>query len=203
MDQPPRPAKWLDISLLILIGVILCAFIGWKFFPMDRYAALLPFAYTPSRTTHKNIAMTISSPAFQGGQSIPTAYTCDGKDVNPPLSFGDVPTSTKGLALIMHDPDAPSGDWLHWTLWNIAPETQGIAEGDIPPGAVQGMTDSGTAGYGGPCPPSGAHRYVFELYVLDATLDLPSGASRHDLEDAMQGHVLDRAELVGTYKRKP
>jgi hypothetical protein len=191
-----------------MIGSIVALALVWKFLPIDKYAAqfrsltaALPskggIAYThPGKT-----AMNISSFAFDGGRNIPSAFTCDGMDMSPPLSFADVPTATRSLALIVHDPDAPSGDWLHWTIWNLAPETQGIAEGGIPPGATEGKTDSGKTGYGGPCPPDGIHRYAFDLYALDAMLDLKQGSTRSELETAMRGHIIDQAVLVGTYRR--
>jgi hypothetical protein len=197
MDQSMRPTKAADFTLLILIGTIIVVALGWKLFPMDRYAAMIPNAYTPPTNT----AMTISSPAFQAGAAIPVVYTCDGSSRNPPLAFGEVPTAAKSFALIMHDPDAPVGDFTHWTMWNMAPGTREIAEGSVPAGAVLGATDAGSSGYVGPCPPNGSHRYIFELYALDAMMDLPSGVPRIDLEAAMQGHVLDHAELIGTYAR--
>lgn len=196
------------MPLLILIGTIVLTIVAFKLLPIDRYAALtrslagpLPSNGTVAYTHPGKTSMTISSPAFSGGRSIPSAYTCDGTGMSPPLSFTDVPTSTKSLALIVHDPDAMSGDFTHWTVWNIAPETREIAEGTEPTGVVQGTTSAGRAGYVSPCPPNGTHRYTFELYALDEMLDLKTSASRQDLETAMQDHVIDTAELVGTYKR--
>jgi hypothetical protein len=194
-----EPKRRSDLALALLIGAILLAGVVWKLVPFGRIS---PRSTSSTIQTGKT-AMTISSPVFDGNPSIPAAYTCDGMDLNPPLSFGDVPTTSVSLALIMHDPDAPSGDWVHWTLWDIPPETQGIAEGRVPSGAIQGVTDFGRSGYGGPCPPDGQHRYIFELVALDAVLGLPSSTKREDLEAAMKGHVIDQAELVGTYKRKP
>src|SRR3990172_9922517 len=131
--------------------------------------------------------MKISSPVFEHNQTIPVKYTCDGVDVNPPLIISDIPEGTKSLALISDDPDAPMGTWVHWTAWNISPESKEIAENSAPIGAVEGMTSFGDKGYGGPCPPSGTPRYFFKLYALDAMLDLPQSAKAADIEKAMKG----------------
>jgi len=145
--------------------------------------------------------MYITSITFQNGQPIPSQYTCDGENSRPPLQIGDVPPKTKSLALIMDDPDAPSGTWLHWTLWNIAPDVVEISERSLPAQSVEGMTSFGAIGYGGPCPHSGTHHYVFSLYALDTTLELERGATREMLEEAMKGHVIETATLVGMYQR--
>lgn len=146
--------------------------------------------------------MKITSPAFESNGSIPSQYTCDGQNVSPPLMIGEVPPAAKTLALIVDDPDAPAGDWVHWLVWNIDPKTAEIAEGTVPPGAVQGRTDFGNSRWGGPCPPSGVHHYQFKLYALDATLDLPETATKKDLETAMNTHTLEQFTLVGTYQRR-
>lgn len=145
--------------------------------------------------------MSITSPAFDNNGDIPEKYTCDGENINPELIFGGVPPYAISLVLIVDDPDAPSGTWVHWTIWNISPGVTSIAENSIPAGSVEGKTDSGTPGYGGPCPPSGTHRYFFKLYALDETLDLDTSASASDITDAMGNHVLDSAELIGLYSR--
>lgn len=146
--------------------------------------------------------MKLESPAFEHNQKIPSKYTCDGKNINPPLKIESVPEATKSLVLIMDDPDAPRGTWVHWTLWNISPDTKEIPENSVPAGAVQGQTSFGKPGYGGPCPPSGTHRYFFKLYALDATLELSPQADRATLETAMEGRILDKAELIGLYSRR-
>lgn len=146
--------------------------------------------------------MKIQSSAFQNNGSIPAKYTCDGLDVNPPLEFLDVPSNAKSLALIMDDPDAPAGTWVHWTLWDMDSKISSIPENSVPAGVTQGVTSFGKPGYGGPCPPSGTHRYFFKLYALDKELYLPSSTDKNGLLDAMQGHILDQAELIGLYKRK-
>ena len=150
--------------------------------------------------------MELKSSAFATGGMIPTKYTCDGPDVSPPLSWSDVPAAAKSLALIADDPDAPMGTWVHWVAWNIPPNAGGLEEGvpkkdSLPNGMKQGMTDFRSIGYGGPCPPSGTHRYFFKLYALDTSLNLPPSTTKKDLEKAMQGHLLQRGELLGKYAR--
>jgi hypothetical protein len=147
-------------------------------------------------------AMTITSPAFGNKELIPSTFTCDGADVNPALNIGNVPPEAKSLTLIMDDPDAPGGMWVHWVVWNIDPTTREIKENGVPPGAKQGVNDFRKTPYGGPCPPSGTHRYFFKLYALDAMLDVGSGTTKGALEKAMTGHILAQAELMGRYKRK-
>jgi Raf kinase inhibitor-like YbhB/YbcL family protein len=145
--------------------------------------------------------MKITSSAFQGGGNIPSKFTCDGGDSNPPLQIAEVPSGAKSLALVVDDPDAPSGLFTHWMVWNIPPQTGTIGEGSAPKG-VQGTNDFGKSGYGGPCPPSGTHRYNFKIFALDRELDLPSGAKRSQLDSAMKGHVVAQGELMGRYSRK-
>jgi Raf kinase inhibitor-like YbhB/YbcL family protein len=147
-------------------------------------------------------AMTITSPAFENGELIPSKFTCDGEDISPALVLGNVPPEAISLALIMDDPDAPGGMWVHWVVWNIDPKTTEIGVNKVPAEAKQGMNDFRKAPYGGPCPPSGAHRYFFKLYALDTKLDLGPGTNKTTLERAMKGHVLAHAELMGKYKRK-
>jgi Raf kinase inhibitor-like YbhB/YbcL family protein len=146
--------------------------------------------------------MQITSSVFNHNQSIPEKYTCDGENISPNLSFNDIPEKAQSLALIVEDPDAPAGLWIHWTLWNITPDTTTISEGSTPKGATEGITSFGNTGYGGPCPPDKEHRYVFKLYALDTTLELDSTATKENLDNAMQGHILDTAELIGLYERK-
>lgn len=146
--------------------------------------------------------MKITSTAFKNSTNIPSQYTCDGSDINPPLKFSEVPSKSKSLVLISDDPDAPMGTWVHWILWNIDPKTKEISGNSVPVGAVQGTTSFGEIGYGGPCPPSGVHHYYFKLYALDIKLNLPTSAKKEDLEKAMNGHILAKAELVGLYSRK-
>jgi len=147
--------------------------------------------------------LTLSSLAFQHNGHIPEKYTCDGENVCPSLMIEDVPPGAKSLVLIVDDPDAPSGTWVHWVVWNVKPDTREIKEGSPPPGASQGLTDFRQRTYGGPCPPSGTHRYFFKLYALDMTLVLAADSTKTALEKAMKGHILDRCELIGLYSRKP
>src|SRR5258708_14931542 len=145
--------------------------------------------------------MKITSSAFQEGGNIPLKFTCAGGDSSPPLRIAEIPSDAKTLALVVDDPDAPSGLFTHWIVWNISPQTNAIAEGSTPQG-VQGTNDFGKSGYGGPCPPSGTHRYYFKILALDRELDLPSGAKRGQLDAAMKGHVITQGELMGRYSRK-
>ncbi len=143
----------------------------------------------------------LSSTAFQNNGFIPSKYTCDGRDINPPLVIENVQPGTKSLALIVDDPDAPMGTWVHWVSWNISPDIKEIKENDTPRGAVAGLNDFKKKSYGGPCPPSGTHRYFFKLYALDTALDLPSGAKKADVEKAIKGHVISQAQIIWLYKR--
>ena len=145
--------------------------------------------------------MKISSPVFEHNTYIPSKYTCDGQNINPPLSIRDVPQASKSLVLIMDDPDAPMKTWLHWTVWNIDPAISEIAENSCPSDAVECVTSFGRTGYGGPCPPSGTHRYFFKLFALDTILDLKPGAVLKEIERSMENHVIEKAELIGLYKR--
>lgn len=142
--------------------------------------------------------MKISSPEFKHNGMIPKKFTCDGDDVNPAIEIEDVPQAAKSLALIMDDPDAPMGTFVHWVMFNI-PVTTRVGENSAP--GKQGVNDFRKKGYGGPCPPSGTHRYFFKLYALDQELDLEEGIRKADLEAAMKDHILEQAELIGLYKR--
>jgi Raf kinase inhibitor-like YbhB/YbcL family protein len=147
-------------------------------------------------------ALKLSSPAFKYNQMIPFKYTCDGADVNPPLAIESAPAGAKSLALVVDDPDAPAGTWVHWVLWNIDPGTTEIGENSVPSTARQGVNDFRKRSYGGPCPPSGTHRYFFKLYALDTVPDLGQDTTKSALERAMKGHIIAETELIGVYKRK-
>ena len=149
-------------------------------------------------TENEYKALTVSSSAFHAQEKIPRKYTCDGDNINPPLDINGIPDTVKSLALIVEDPDAPGGTWLHWAVWNI-PITHLIQEDEIP--GEQGLNDFGKCDYGGPCPPFGTHRYFFKVYGLDVFLDLQEGATRKDLEQAMRNHILAHGELIGLYKK--
>lgn len=163
------------------------------------FATLIFVSAAPAQSGVANI--TVTSPAFQSGGKIPDKFTCKGANQNPPLQFAGVRPEAKSLILIVEDPDAPGGLFRHWLVWNIDPATIRITEKSVPPGASQGRNDFGNSNYGGPCPPSGTHRYFFRLFVLDQKLDLKAGAKRPALDKAMSGHVLGRGQLMGRYGR--
>ena len=149
--------------------------------------------------------MKITSSAFGHEEKIPSKYTCDGDNINPPLSFSGIPADAKGLALIMDDPDVPKhlrpdGMWDHWVVFNIPPNLASLDEGEEPSG-VRGIGTGQNLDYYGPCPPDREHRYYFRLYALDTELDLPEGATKKEVESAMEGHILEQAVLMGRYER--
>ena len=144
--------------------------------------------------------------AFKKGASIPRQYSCDGVNVSPPLEWSGVPKSAKTVAIIADDPDAPAGTWVHWVLYNLPAENIGMVENlpateSLKAGGFQGKNDFGDIGYGGPCPPSGTHRYFFKIYALDSELPLKAGATKAEVEKAMAGHVVAQGQLMGTYRR--
>ena len=146
------------------------------------------------------------SSAFTNNGVIPKQYSCDGINTSPPLLWSGIPDDTKSLALILDDPDAPAGTWVHWIIFNMPPNLKGLQEGVLPlkdfsHDTKQGLNDFKKIGYGGPCPPSGTHRYFFKLYALDTKISLEGGATKKDLENSMKGHVIAQAELIGKYKR--
>jgi len=159
-------------------------------------------SYAMSEEGTKRDGLKISSPAFENNGYIPSKYTCDGRNINPPLSIEVVPANSKSLALIVDDPDASMGTWVHWVLWNIEPGIKEIKENSEPAGAVQGINDFRKHDYGGPCPPSGTHRYFFKLYALDIILNISTNSTKADFEKAMKGHILQQAEIIGLYKRR-
>lgn len=150
------------------------------------------------------MALTLTSPVFQPNGSIPKHYTCDGADVSPPLQWSGAPQETQAFVLVCDDPDAPNGTWDHWILFNIPANVTELEENirKIRPISSRNGTNSWSQlGYGGPCPPKGQHRYFFKLYALDAALALPEGATKAEVEAAMQGHILAQADLIGLYQR--
>ena len=148
--------------------------------------------------------LTLESSAFSPGDSIPRVHSCEGKDVSPPLSWSDGPADTRSWALIAEDPDAPRGTWVHWVVYDLPPGAGGLPEAvqELPAGARGGLNDWHRTGYGGPCPPVGRHRYFFKLFALDQPLGDLGEPTKAQLERAMQGHVVARAELVGTYQKR-
>ena len=172
--------------------------------------ALAGCAETSPRPPEDSMAMTLSSTAFQPDGSIPARHTCEGDDLSPPLAWSGVPEGTRSLALVVDDPDAPDPrnprtTWVHWVLYNLPATSgglpEGVRDGDLPGGARQGLNDWKRPGWGGPCPPVGRHRYFHKLYALDTVLPDLGTPTRAELERAMEGHVLARAELVGTYQK--
>ena len=143
--------------------------------------------------------LSVKSPAFEHGKLIPKKYTCDGQDVNPPLTIEGIPKEAKTLVLAVDDPDAPSGTWDHWIVWNIPASTSKIAENSVP--GREGVNSWGQQGYRGACPPGGTHRYFFKVYALDIELSLGASSRKKDAEKAIQGHVLAKGELMGLYRR--
>jgi Raf kinase inhibitor-like YbhB/YbcL family protein len=168
-----------------------------------RVWSAFAFAVAGMLVAQAAFAIDLSTPAFKQGEKIPSKYTCDGAGMNPALNFGGVPANTKQLVLTMHDPDVPktlmpSGNFDHWFVWNIAPTSKGIAEGA---GSSMGMNGTGKAGYIGPCPPDREHRYFFRLYALDTPLTGKTFKDRAALEEALKGHILAQAELMGRYEK--
>jgi Raf kinase inhibitor-like YbhB/YbcL family protein len=159
--------------------------------------------------TGKAVKMSIqvTSSAFKEGGSIPSKYTCDGQNVSPPLAWNTIPDGTKSIALIVDDPDAPRGDWVHWVVYDLPPSLRELpenvraSESILGNGGRQGTNDFGKIGYGGPSPPSGTHRYFFKVYALDADLRMNPGATKAQLLKAMEGHILAQGQLMGRYSR--
>ena len=184
--------------LIILILIVLLIAGGALYF----YLSGNQNSEEPSLEIPQTKNMRITSPVFGHNQSIPNKYTCDGENINPPLEISGVPEDAKSLALIMDDPDAPMGTWDHWIVWNINPSVTKIEENSVLAGVTEGTNSSGKQSYGGPCPPSGTHRYYFKLYALDTQFGLGFTANKSDIENAMEGHILDSAELIGLYQRQ-
>lgn len=179
---------------MVLLVAAAGAALWWRRAATTRELASL------SENTSTPALMRITSPAFEQNDRLPAEYTCDGRNISPPLKFEKLPEGTKSLALVCEDPDAVGGTFIHWVVWNIPVSATDIAAGVVPAGAVEGRTDFGRVGYGGPCPPSGSHRYFFQAFALDAVLDLPAGTDVAGLARAMNGHILDKAGLVGMYR---
>lgn len=182
--------KFALTAILLLVAVV-----GAYFLILYRQTA------APENIDIDTTSMKITSPVFENSRKIPSKYTCDDKNINPPLAVSGVPESAKSLVLIVDDPDAPMGTWVHWTIWNMDPALTEIAEDSVPEG-IEGVTSFDKPGYGGPCPHSGTHRYFFKLYALDTILSIRETSDKKALEEAMEGHTLASAELVGLYSRK-
>ena len=152
------------------------------------------------------MTLSLTSNAFASGQNIPSKYSCLGREISPDLSWTGAPVATKSFALIVDDPDAPMGTWVHWVMYNIPATTNSLSEAapageQLSDGSLQGKNSSGNLGYNGPCPPSGTHRYFFKLYALDTLLSLSSGVRKDQLLKAMDGHILAQGELMGTFSK--
>lgn len=166
----------------------------------------VPARQAEERNPHRSNQFTnmrLISPAFKNGETIPAKYTCDGENVSPPFQISDVPAAAKSLVLVVDDPDAPAHTFVHWIVWNLDPKTTEIREGVDVPESHLGRTSFGTPSYGGPCPPSGTHRYFFKLYALDASFPPPPEPfpTKEQLERAMRDYILDKTELIGMYRR--
>jgi hypothetical protein len=192
-----RPREQYSICQVVVLLTVLCLVV----------MLLVGCKYRERPLKEGEMALTVSSSAFKEGDRIPAKYTCQGQDVSPPLAWGEPPAGTQSFALIVDDPDAPGGVFTHWVLFNIPPDSRNLPEAvpiqaELASGALQGKTDFGRTGYGGPCPPPGRpHRYQFTLYALDQPLGLEGGTSKKQLLSAMEGHILAQGQLTGTYQR--
>jgi len=189
-------------STILSVAVITLLLIGCTSRPQ-------PVAQQPSpadKPNDNNGGIKLTSSAFKEGQPIPATYTCKGVNISPPLEWSGMPKTARTIAIIADDPDAPSGTWVHWVLYNLPADIIGLVE-NLPPteslkaGGLQGKNDSGRIGYDGPCPPSGTHRYFFKIYALDAELPLKAGATKAEVEKAMAGRIVAQGQLMGTYGR--
>jgi Raf kinase inhibitor-like YbhB/YbcL family protein len=186
-----------NISLYFLITVFLIFGIFFLYYSIQS-------KQVKQSIQNQNVSqeeMKIISPTFSEGEIIPSTYTCDGKNINFPLQFSNIPQQTASLALIIDDPDAPLGTFTHWMVWNIKPNITEIPEHSVPEFAVQGINSWGGESYRGPCPPSGEHRYITTLYALDSGFGTPANKTREDINRAIKGHIIGEARLMGKYKR--
>jgi Raf kinase inhibitor-like YbhB/YbcL family protein len=150
----------------------------------------------------QKLSMKITSPVFQNNDYLPDRFTCNGQNINPPIFISETPLNTKSLVLIVDDPDAPTGTWTHWLVWNIRSDTQEILENSVPKDAFEGITSWGKPGYNGPCPPTSVHRYFFRIFALDTVLDLRPLATVDQLLMAIQNHIVAKAEIIAKYPKK-
>ncbi len=193
------------ITLFLIAGLGLIIFLGVQEFGSQieevSRARTADFNQQEVFLSGQKPKMQLISTAFENGGLMPRQYTCDGGDVNPRLEINNVPADAKSLVLIFDDQDAVGGVWNHWMVWNISPETKTIGVRSIPRKANVGMNDFGEFGYSGPCPPSGEHRYIFQLYALSTEIDLPSSAGRVQLEEALNDSVIEKTGLMARYTR--
>lgn len=197
--------KWGLFSLLaVLILVFACTTTVNDFAndAVDNFTVDNTIVNNTDDVNNEVINMKISSPAFANIEMIPKLYTCQGQDISPPLEFHNIPEDAESLVLIMDDPDAPIGTWDHWILFNIPPNITTIEKDSVPEMASQGMNSWPKNSYGGPCPPQGTHRYFFKLYALDRMLELDDTATKKDVEAAMSGHIIEKTQMIGLYRKE-
>ena len=197
MKSPARFGSSLFAGLLVAASIA-CA-------SQSRSSSPAPASSTPEPAVATS-GITLTSTAFRDGQPIPRQYTCDGVNISPPLEWTGIPKTAKTIAIITDDPDAPAGTWVHWVLYNLPADNIGMVENvagtdEVKGGGFQGKNDFKQIGYGGPCPPSGMHRYFFKIYAVDSELPLKAGATKAELEGALQGHIMAQGQLIGTYKK--
>ena len=186
-----------ELFVVVIILLVISLFLLLHF---NTEKSPTPLAKITPSAKIKN--MKILSSAFENNQTIPSVYTCQGENRIPPLTFTDIPKNTKSLAIIVDDPDAPMGTFVHWVVYNILPTTSEVKEGEEIPGSTYGKNGAGQMSFIGPCPPTGTHRYFFKLYALDTTLSIEKGADKSAVEKAMEGYILDHPELIGLYQKK-
>lgn len=181
--------------------LLFCRYIAVNAIVMLFLALILSFSgcIESDNNSEDSAEINISSPDFDNEANIPERYSCDGENINPTIVINNIPEDTVSLLLIMDDPDAPSGTFTHWVVWNIDPAVSSINEDSVP--GVEGMNSAGITSYVGPCPPSGTHRYFFKLYALDSELAIPPGSERDIVVEAMEGHIIASGELMGRYAR--
>ncbi len=192
----PLPAQMKSLLVFIFLVVLIGA-------GLYVYYINSPYSTGVKRTFFGKLeSMTISSTSFSNQGKIPKKYTCDDANVNPPLTFNAIPPSSRSLLVIAEDRDSNPKDFTHWTIFDLNPSINGLNENSVPDQATEGVNSFGNIGYDGPCPPNGTHRYVFKLFALDSVLGLERGAKKEEILSKIQGHILDEAELVGTYKKE-
>ena len=211
METAIIPLLWFRRSLNQVANLYLAGFIGiFMGFATWGHASEKSFCDANIKKGVVKMTLAITSPGFSHNQEIPKRYTCDGKDISPALEWSGLPEGAKSVVLIVDDPDAPDPaaprmTWVHWVLYNIPADVSGLPEGvkpkDLPRGTKEGLNDWKRTGYGGPCPPIGRHRYFHKLYALDVVFPDLGQPTKGKLEKAMEGHILSKAELVGTYQR--
>lgn len=194
---------WQTIILLVVVAAGVLIIRGFAGNSKSSQTNNQPVQPSSTNPTIPSKGMKVTSPAFAANSAIPLKYSCEGQNINPEIDISGVPAAAKSLAFVLHDPDAPvQGGFTHWVMFNIDPKTVKIGEHSVPKGAVQGSNGAGQQAYTGPCPPSGMHHYHFIVYALNSTLTLDKSATKGTLEQAMIGHVLDDAELIGTYQKQ-